>query len=179
MLNFNFNSNDYEEKNYEPIPAGDYRIRVENAEETVSKSSGNDMVKLTFAVSGKSAKLFFYLVIDPADEKKTNQRFGTFWDSFGIPFGNSDPQSWIGKVGACRVIHEDYQGEPQAKVKYLINRKKQTALPAWVEPSANGSGSTAQNGTPQGYYNAPPEPPMPDPDFPPSPDIPFDTNSLI
>ncbi|MDO4945460.1 MAG: DUF669 domain-containing protein [Ruminococcus sp.] len=174
MLNFNFNANDYEEKTYEPIPVGDYRIRVENAEETVSKSSGKDMVKLTFAVSGKSSKLFFYLVIDPADQKATNQRFGTFWDSFGIPFGNSDPQSWIGKVGACRVIHEDYQGEPQAKVKYLINRKKQAALPAWVEPPASGSGSM-----PKGNYVSPAEPPMPDPDFPPPPDVPFDPNSLI
>ena len=167
MLNWNFNANDYEEKSFEVLPVGDYRVRIASAEEKTSKA-GNPMVELKFDVSGKNSKLFFYIVIDQssADKiKQTNQRLGEFYECFGIPMGNLDPRTWVGKVGACRVKHEDYNGEKTAKVHYLLNKKKQATLPAWVEPTASSSSTN--------------EAPMPDPTFPPLDDVPFDTSSLI
>ena len=51
MLNWNFNANDYEEKSFEVLPVGDYRVRIASAEEKTSKA-GNPMVELKFDVSG-------------------------------------------------------------------------------------------------------------------------------
>jgi hypothetical protein len=56
------------------------------------------------------------------------------WNSFGIPQGNFNLQSWVGKVGAARVKHEDRNGEINAKIAYFLNKDKQSKMPAWVEP---------------------------------------------
>jgi hypothetical protein len=42
-------------------------------------------------------------------------------------------KGWIGKIGAVRVKHEEYNGNMSAKVAYVINRKKQEKLEPWKE----------------------------------------------
>jgi len=88
------------------------------------------MYEITFEVSGHNSKLWFYLVLDQNDPKKTNQRIGDFFNSFGIttPAMGTGKQ-WIGKVGAVRVKHEEYNNNMSAKVAYCINRKNQDKLP--------------------------------------------------
>ena len=79
-------------------------------------------------------KLWFYLVLDRNDPKKTNQRIGDFFNSFGIAdhsLGNG--RQWVGKVGAVRVKHEEYNGSMSAKVAYVINRKNQDKLEPWKD----------------------------------------------
>ena len=53
-FNWNFNAEEYEEKDFAPIPIGDYRCRVEEVTEKKS-SSGNDMYEIKLAVSGQSS----------------------------------------------------------------------------------------------------------------------------
>ncbi len=124
-----FNANEYEEKSFSIIPEGDHRVRISDVEEKTFRS-GNDGYEMTLEVSGHSSKLWFYLVLDSNDTKKTNQRIGDFFNSFGI----TDPdmshyRSWVGKVGAVKVYHEDYNGNQNAKVRFCISKKNQEKLP--------------------------------------------------
>lgn len=141
-----------ESSGYMSLPVGDYRVRIKEAEKTVS-SSGNEMLKLTLEVSGTNNLLFHYIVFMPDKPEITNRMLTAFFDSFaGIPDGEFDTAKWKGKIGAVHVKHEDYNGEPQAKVHYFINASKQGNLPKWVEPKKkddNGGGNvkTASNDT--------------------------------
>ena len=163
MINFQYNASEYEEKSFQLIPEGDHRIRIAEVVEQTS-SSGKQMLKFTFDVSGYSSKLFYYLVFDPSNSKMTNQKIGDLYKCFDItnPNINMYPQ-YVGRVGACRVKHEDYNGEKTARVWYLLNKQAQAKLPAWKEPANSGS-SDVNNGVyqpnqgpfvPEGY-SAPP-----------------------
>ena len=141
---WNFDPNQYEEKEgFSIIPVGDHRVRIEDVISKQSKS-GRDMFEVTLAVSGHNSRLWYYLVLDPADPKKTNQRIGDFFNSFGITdYNMANYPRWKGKVGAVRVVHEEYNGEQQAKVRFCLNRKNQDKLPPAkfnTEATANTSG---------------------------------------
>lgn len=148
MVNWNFNAADYEEQSFKPIPVGDHRVRIASAEEQTS-NSGRQMIKLVLNVSGYNATIWHFIVFMPENQKLTNQKLGEVFNSFGIPQGNFNLQSWVGKVGAAKVKHEDYNGEPNAKIAYFINKDKQDKLPAWQEPSnANNNGGFEEIPTP-------------------------------
>ncbi|MBR1740014.1 MAG: DUF669 domain-containing protein [Ruminococcus sp.] len=157
MLNFNFNAQEYVPEEYSVLAAGDYRVRIAQAEEKTSQS-GNEMVKLTLDVSGHNCKLWYYLVVT-ADRAQTTKAFGRFFESFGLngndPNIAKNPQAWIGATGAARVKQEDYNGEKQAKVAYLLDKKRQATLPNWIEPQ----NAQAQSAPPAPAYGYPPEPP--------------------
>lgn len=142
MANWTFNAQDYTETEFSIIPAGDHRVRIMDVEEKVS-SKGNEMYEITLEVSGHSSKLWFYLVLDRNDPKKTNQRIGDFFNSFGIADGSMGTgKQWIGKAGAVRVKHEEYNNNMTAKVAYVINRKNQDKLPP---AKFSGMGASAQS----------------------------------
>ncbi len=148
MINWNFDANQFDpDRGFEPVPVGDHRVRVEDAEEQVSKT-GRDMIKLTLAVSGHSSKLFHYIVFMEERQDITNQNLGMFFDSFGITPGDMNLQNWIGKVGAARVKHEQYDGKQQARVAYFILWSKQGDLPPWKE---SGSGNGSSSYTPRSF----------------------------
>lgn len=131
MINWTFNPHEYVEQDFKPIPAGDHRVRINNVE-IKQFSSGNEGFEITLDVSGYSGKLWFYLVLDPNDTKKTNQRIGSFFESFGI----TDPNlahfvNWAGKIGGVRVKLEPYNGEDRPKVAFCLAKKNQDKLPAW------------------------------------------------
>ena len=140
MIDWNFSAADYEETSFKPIPVGDHRVRIASAEEQTS-NAGRQMIKLVLNVSGYGSTIWHFIVLMADNQKLTNQKLGEFWNSFGIPQGNFNLQSWVGKVGAAKVKHEDYNGEPNAKIAYFIKKDKQDKLPAWQEPNnANASG---------------------------------------
>ena len=121
-----------EERQFEQIPEGRYRIRVRSAEKAVSKNSGNDMLVLQFDVSGSSQILYHYISFLEDRPEITNRMLTAFFDSFvGIEEGDFELSNWIGQVGACQVKHDD-QG--RAKVHYFLNEKQQAELPNWREP---------------------------------------------
>lgn len=137
-ISWNFNADDYQEQSFAPIPVGDHRVRIRDAEETTSQK-GNDMIKLTLDVSGHSSTLWFYLVFMPDNPQMVNQRLGQIFSSFGITPGDLNVENWKGKVGACRVKHEKYNGEDQAKVSYFLSKEKQEQLPPWSDPAGRAS----------------------------------------
>ena len=144
MINWNFDSNDYTEQSFKPIPVGDHRVRIASAEEQTS-SSGRQMIKLVLDVSGHSSTIWHYIVFMPDNQKLTNQKLGELWNSFGIQQGNFNLNSWVGKVGAAKVKHETYNNEPSAKIAYFINKDRQDKLPAWQEPnSTNAAGNIVE-----------------------------------
>ncbi len=139
MANWTYNPNDYQEKDFTLIPEGNHRVRINQVTEKIFKS-GNEGFEIVLDVSGQSGKLWYYLVLNRANEQQTNQNIGAFFNCFGITtpqLGNG--QQWVGKSGAVRVKHEDYNGNKSAKVQYLLNRSKQDELPPW-----QGNASTAQ-----------------------------------
>jgi hypothetical protein len=124
-----FNPNDYEASAFSIIPQGDHRVRIEDVVFKKSKV-GNDMFEITLSVSGHSGMVWHYLTLDANDPKKTNQKIGTFFESFGITDYNMvNYPRWKGKVGGARIIHEEYEGNQRAKVRFLLSRKNQEKLP--------------------------------------------------
>lgn len=141
---WNFDPSQYEASDFSIIPQGDHRVRIEDVEFKKSKSSGNDMYEITLAVSGYNSRVWYYLTLNPSDPKKTNQKIGTFFDSFGITdFNMANYPRWKGKVGGVRVVHEEYNGENQAKVRFCLSRKNQDKLP----PAKFGNAPAANNFT--------------------------------
>ena len=133
---WNFNPAEYEENSFTLIPAGDHRVRINDV---VAKhfSSGNNGFEITLDVSGHGGKLWYYLVLDPGDTKKTNQRIGSFFNSFGITdYDMGHYQGWKGKIGAVRVRHEEYNGEQKAKVAFCLAKRNQDKLAPWKEISS-------------------------------------------
>lgn len=137
-INWNFNVNDFEEVSFKPIPVGDHRVRIQSAEEQTSKS-GKQMIKLILEVSGYGNTLWHWLVFMPENQKLTNQKLGEFFTSFGIQPGNFNLNSWVGKVGAAKVKHEDYEGQPSPKVAYFLGKDKQDKLSPWKEPGGSSA----------------------------------------
>ena len=131
MANWTYDPSQYEEKNFQIIPVGDYRVRIADVVEKTF-NSGNSGYEITLDVNGYNSKIWYYLVLNPSNPQLTNQKIGDFFNSFGItnPSMGTGKQ-WIGQVGAARIKHEDYQGEQNAKVAYFINRNRQDKLPAW------------------------------------------------
>jgi hypothetical protein len=93
------------------------------------------MIKLVLDVSGYNSTIWHWIVFMPDNQKLTNQKLGELFNSFGIQPGNLNIATWLGKVGAAKVKHEEYNGEMCPKVAYFINKDRQDKLPAWVEPS--------------------------------------------
>lgn len=123
-----------EEQQFDVLPEGKYRIRVKEADKGISKA-GNDMLVLQFEVSGKKSILFHYITFMCDHPEITNRMLTQFFDSFpGISEGDFDMKKWIGKVGACMVKHDEYNGNTTAKISYFIKADKQDDLPPWREP---------------------------------------------
>ena len=135
MISWKYNPEDY--GRIRPITPGQYRVRIEDAEEQVSKNTGKDMIKLTLKVSGYNQKVFHYVVFSNENEEaieRTNNNLGRIFDSFGIESGNLNVFDWKGKVGAAEIDNrEDNQGNMQSNVKFFIKRDKQGTLPPWRE----------------------------------------------
>lgn len=137
MAKFTFNPTEYTENDFSIIPVGDYRVRISDVSEKTFKS-GSEGYEIVLEVSGHKSKLWYCLVINQADSKQTNQRLGAFFNSFGITDYNLDHYAgWVGKVGAVRVKHEQYNGADTAKVAFLIDRAKQDKLPQWQGETSN------------------------------------------
>ena len=120
-----------ESSGFEVIPEGKYRIRIKSADKAISKN-GNDMLVLQFEVNGYASSLFHYIVFMEDRPEITNRMLTQFFDSFkDIPEGDFNTANWIGKVGACTVKHEEYNGEKRAKLGYFIHKDRQGDLPLW------------------------------------------------
>ncbi|MEG0075917.1 MAG: hypothetical protein RR691_08550 [Eubacterium sp.] len=143
MVNWNYDAKQYEEAKA-GVPAGDHRVRIFEASEEKSKK-GYDMIKVTLDVSGHAMPLYYYMVFLPQYPQMTNGNLGKIYDSFGIQPGDLNLSHWSGKVGAARVKHELYEGEPQPRVSYFLAKGKQANLKPWAEP-ARAENKTTDDG---------------------------------
>lgn len=131
MANFTFNSNEYTAREFALIPEGDHRVRITKVVEKIF-NSGKEGFEITLDVNGHNSKLWYYLVLDPMDRQKTNQRLGMFFDSSAISDYNlSNYDNWVGRDGAVRVKHGGYMGTITAQVAFCLGRKQQERLPRW------------------------------------------------
>ena len=148
MINWNFNPTDYTARNFAPIPEGDYRVMITDVTEELF-NSGNEGFKITFDVPNHKSKLWHYLALDPRDPKKTNQRIGMFFDSFAIQDEDlSHYNNWIGRDGAVRVKHNQYNGEIKANVAFCLSRNQQQKFPGFNSSYANPQCMTTNPNTP-------------------------------
>ena len=76
MANWNFDATQYKEQDFQIIPVGDHRVRIEDVNER-KFNSGNEGYEITLSVNGHNSKLWFYLVLDASNIERTNQRIGT------------------------------------------------------------------------------------------------------
>ena len=143
-----------EETSFAPLPEGKYRIRVSGVEKAQSKN-GNEMLVLKFDVSGSAKTLYYYIVFMPDKPEITNGKLTQFFDSFkDIKDGDFEILNWIGKVGACMIKHEEYNGEKRERISYFIKADKQKDLPPWQEGSVSSPTVTSGTGfapTASGY----------------------------
>lgn len=128
-MNWNFQR---VEQKFEQLAVGKYRLRIKNAEKAVSRNTSNDMLIVTFEVSGGKHTLMHYIPFLPDKPEITNRMLTQFFDSFGID-GNFNLATWKGKVGGCQTKMEEYNGKERAKISYFLTKKQQEELPAWQE----------------------------------------------
>lgn len=121
-----------ETSQFTQLPEGRYRIRIKSAEKAVS-SKGNDMLAFQFEVSGSRQILYHYIVFLNDRPEITNRQLTQFFDAFkDIEDGNFNIATWIGKVGACQVKHDE---DGRAKIHYFLRPKQAEELPPWKEPN--------------------------------------------
>ena len=104
------------------IAPGDYRVAITEVEETVSRS-GNPMLVVTVQPNGSEIRVKHYLV----KNEYFNRNLTDLLDSFGLG-ENFDTLTWVGAVGAARLI-EDENG--YLKVRYFLSPERAEKLPPW------------------------------------------------
>lgn len=135
-----------EEQQFPIVPEGAHRIRIKSAEKAISKK-GNDMLTLQFTVSGSGLTLFHYITFIDDKPEITNRMLTQFFDAFpAIEDGDFNTKNWVGKVGACVVKHEDYNGSASAKISYFLKPNKADELPPWKEPEGGNGGENKDHG---------------------------------
>lgn len=133
-----------EERQFDEIPEGTYRVRIVSAEKAVSKTSGNDMLVIKMEVSGFKPHIWRYISFLPDRPEVTNRMLTEMFDSFAIEDGNFNLASYVGKAGAA-VIKHDEQG--RAKISYFIKKDKQDNLPPWKDTDTPTAGFTPVSDT--------------------------------
>lgn len=120
------------EQKFEALPVGKYRLRIKEAEKAISKNSGNDMLIITFEVSGSNQTLIHYIPFLADKPEVTNRMLTQLFDSFGID-GDFNLVNWKGKCGGCQTKLEEFDGNERAKISYFLSKKQQEELPAWQD----------------------------------------------
>ena len=113
------------------LPAGDYPVTIVEASETVSRSSGADMIKLTLEANGPddttdaTIKIFDYLVASPSSAWKID----AFRRALGHEVVQGEPvelaaEGLVGRTLRARLKVEEFNGRLNNKVE------------AWLAPLA-------------------------------------------
>lgn len=111
----NLDFSNVEDKNFDPVPADTYLVKVNNAEETVSQA-GNEMINVTFEIAeGEYAgrKIFDNFVL----MEKTLWKLKQFLVAIGIDVSEAvdlDVEDLIGTACEARVkIRQDKGYDPR------------------------------------------------------------------
>lgn len=104
------------------LTPGDYRVAITEVEETTSRS-GNPMLVVTVQPNGSKIHIKHYLV----KNEYFNRNLTELLDSFGLG-ENFDTLTWVGAVGAARLIEDD---NGYLKVRYFLSPERAKKLPPW------------------------------------------------
>ena len=104
------------------LTPGDYRVAITEVEETTSRS-GNPMLVVTVQPNGSKIHIKHYLV----KNEYFNRNLTELLDSFGLG-ENFDTLTWVGAVGAARLIEDD---NGYLKVRYFLSPEREEKLPPW------------------------------------------------
>jgi hypothetical protein len=106
---------------YNLLPPGEYNFYVKDALETFSKSSGNDMIKVTLVVIDAQGKE--HTVIDYLLESQL-YKIKHICDTTGLKDayqeGNLTPELLIGKVGVAKIIIDEPEEDSPFRPKNVV-----------------------------------------------------------
>lgn len=131
-FSWNYDAADVKEHEFEDIPDGNHRVRIDEVIEQTS-SNGHPQLKFTLSVNGYHSKLFYRMTFNPEYKAMVNQLLKDIADSFGMTPGTIPNKAWVGKTGAVRVRHREYNGNSRSEVYYFI---KPDGLEEWKVPGA-------------------------------------------
>lgn len=124
------------------IPPGEYDVLIAKAEESISKSSGKDMIKLELNILTPpydKRKLWYYIIDDQyADSKVIN-----IFASAGKP-APANIHAGIFQGLRCRVKtkNREFNGNMQAEVDRWLSQAAPSAAPRPVDPAYGPNNST-------------------------------------
>lgn len=104
------------------VKPGEYLLTILEAVETISKSTGDEMIKLKLEVEGHGATLYEYLVSNGSSAWKI--------DSFRRALGERvvegeeveiDTRNLVGRQARAKLRVETYQGKDSNKVDYWLS----------------------------------------------------------
>ena len=127
MPTWDYDANQYSKEDFVLIPEGEYRVKIEEAREKMSKTD-KEMIVLKLKVLDHANTLYYNLVFDPDKPGMVNQNLGRIYDSFNITENDMCISNWEGRIGAAKVTHREYQGKPQASVYNFLTRERQVEL---------------------------------------------------
>lgn len=133
---FSFNPDDYEDTSFEPLPAGKYRVRIDNVEQKMSKG-GNPYWQLELAVSGDNRKIWHNITFLKDNMQRTGEILKKFFNAFGITDYNlNNWHQWVGRTGGAKTKIRPAEGqyEARAEVHFFLTPEETSKLPAWKEP---------------------------------------------
>jgi hypothetical protein len=115
--------------NVQPIPPGEYRVRIAAASEGVSQTSGKDMIKLELDILDApydKRKLWYYITDDQYADQKVAE---IFWSAGKNLPSSIHPQFFPGLICKVKTRNREYNGDPRAEVHYFI-KPAATGIPA-------------------------------------------------
>lgn len=123
MTNWNY----VEDTTRPEIKTGVQRCVIVDAQEAVSKASGNPMIVVTVKPSGSNAKIKEYFV---KGSPSFNRKLTDFFNAFPqIKKGDFELFTWVGSLGAAN-FGTDENG--YLKVKWWVSPDKAANLPEFV-----------------------------------------------
>jgi len=133
MMNWNFNTNDYDPNKNVLIKEGRHRVRIINVQQIMAKN-GNEGLEISLVVNGYDKGLKYFIWYNYNAPVRTNQLLGEFYNSFHIPpEDRQNSNAWNGKEGVVYVTHVMYKGYKIAKVSYCVSSVQQFDVPKWKE----------------------------------------------
>ena len=118
------------------VKPGEYLLTILEAVETISKSTGDEMIKLRLEVEGHGATLYEYLVSNGSSAWKI--------DSFRRALGERvvegeeveiDTRNLVGRQARAKLRVETYQGKDSNKVDYWLSPQLGTVPAARPAPA--------------------------------------------
>ena len=138
-----YSPNEYTRMGLLTIPPGDHRVKIINVVKKEYGRSGKEGFEITLKVSGCRGLLWYYLILDPNDEKKNYKKLISFFASFHIQDSDlSHYDKWVGQYGAVSVRHsvDEELGLIKAYVYFCLSGWHQSKLPAFRDIARKNTG---------------------------------------